>query len=158
PIIELKMCEGVFGAGPGDSATWDNRWDMCLQLRWNLTDLATRCDKQHAAEARVMQTQFAYDDLRGKLTSGVHESREAILSGREQYQSGQEQIRNAREAYRLSDDRFSRAIPGGGPSEILLSLQTVLGAEYNYLNALRNYDKAQLRLLILLGPGPDHGN
>jgi outer membrane protein TolC len=158
PIVELKMCEGLFGAGPGGSSTWDNRWDMLLQFRWNLTDLATRCDRQRAAEARVAQTQYAYDDLRGKLTAGVHESREGILSGREQYQSGQEQIKNAREAYRLSDDRLSRAIPGSSPSEVLISLQTVLAAEYNYLSALRNYNKAQLRLLVLLGPGPDHGH
>jgi outer membrane protein TolC len=157
PIVELKMCEGLFGAGPGASSTWDNRWDMCLQFRWNLTDLATRCDKQRTAEARVLQTQFARDDLRGKLTAGVHESREGILSGRNQYETGQEQIKNAREAYRLSDERFSKAIPGGSPSEVLLSLQTVLAAEYGYLSALREYDKAQLRLLILLGPSGEHG-
>src|SRR5207244_12389442 len=33
PVFEVRMAEGAFGAGPGDSLTWDNRWDLGLQAR-----------------------------------------------------------------------------------------------------------------------------
>jgi hypothetical protein len=47
---------------------------------------------------------------------------------------------------------------------VLLAIRALGGAQLNYLNAVRDYDKAQIRLLILLGraghdpcPNPGHG-
>src|SRR5262249_10372463 len=45
PVVEVCMGEGAFGAGPGASSTWDNRFDFVVSARWNLTEFATRCDK-----------------------------------------------------------------------------------------------------------------
>ena len=43
---------------------------------------------------------------------------------------------------------------GSSLSEVLLNLQALGGAQLNYLNAIRDYNKAQLRLLIFTtGPG-----
>src|SRR5260370_28904266 len=38
PVLGVRMAEGAFGAGPGSSSTWDNRFDLGLQARWNLTE------------------------------------------------------------------------------------------------------------------------
>ncbi len=99
------MAEGGFGTGPGDDMRWDNRWDLGLQFRWNLTQLVTAADRQRALCARTEQAHLAYEDLRRKLTAGVHESREVIVSGRDQIRLGQEQIDQARQAYNLSEKR-----------------------------------------------------
>jgi hypothetical protein len=37
--------------------------------------------------------------------------------------------------------------------DVLRSVLSLKEARYNYLSAVNSYDKAQLRLLLLLGPG-----
>jgi outer membrane protein TolC len=156
PILEMRMLEGGFGTGPGDSQVWDNRWELGLQARWNLTDLLTAHGRDRVLQAKSEQAHWAYQDLRGKLTAGVRESRVAIQSGREQVHLGEQQITEAKRAYQLSNDRLENSVPGSSASEVLLSLQSVSAAQLGYLNALRAYDNAQLRLLVVLGKASAH--
>jgi outer membrane protein TolC len=154
PVLQMNLAEGAFGAGPGDSLRWDNRFDLALQARWNLTEFLTAHERRRIAASKMQQAQLGYQDLRGKLTLGVQEAREASVSGRDQAAIGETQIKDAREAYRLSRERFVNLIPlkkGGSPSEVLLSIGALGRAQFNYLNALRDHDKAQLRLFILTG-------
>ena len=65
---------------------------------------------------------------------------------------GEQQISQARETHRLSEERLKN-IPGTQAGEVLLALQGTGVAQLNYLSAVRDYDKAQLRLMLLLGPG-----
>jgi outer membrane protein TolC len=157
PALEMHMAEGGFGTGPGDRQDWDNRWDFGIKARWNLTDLLTARDRQRVIQAKADQAHFAYEDLRGKLTAGVRESREVILSGKEKIRIGAEHIQDAERAYELSKERLRLNVKGNSYSEVLLGLQTLSLAQVNHLQALRAYDKAQLRLLLLLGmrPGRD---
>jgi outer membrane protein TolC len=91
--------------------------------------------------------------LQGKLTLGVQEARETIAGGTEQIRQAQEHIDKARRAYELSNDRLNLRVPGSTHSEVLLSLQGLGLAQANYLNVLREYNKAQVRLMVLLGGG-----
>jgi outer membrane protein TolC len=152
PILEMRMAEGAFGAGPGASLGWDNRWDLNLQARWNLTGLATARDRQRAAESKLQQVHLLYQDLRGKLTAGVQDAREAILSGRQQIHFGEQQIRHAREAYRLSHERLVRNVTGSSITEVQQTIRLLELAELTQVSTIGAYDKAQLRLMILLGP------
>jgi outer membrane protein TolC len=156
PILEMRMIEGGFGTGPGDRQLWDNRWDLGLQARWNLTELITAGDRQRVLQAKTDQAHWAYQDLRGKLTAGVQEARAAILRGREQIRLGEEQIQQAKRAHSLSNQRLDNSVPGSTASEVLLSLQSVSAAQAGYLSALRAYDQAQLRLLVVLGRASTH--
>jgi outer membrane protein TolC len=159
PIFETRVDEGAFGTGPGDDMRWDNRLDLGLQVRWNLTNLFTAKEQRRVLDAKSQQAHLAYQDLRGKLTTGVQESREAIIQGREQMRLGKDQIKSSREAYRLSNERLQNNVQGSTASEVLLGLQAVSAAQAGYLNTVRQYDKAQLRLLVLVGaafgPTPD---
>jgi outer membrane protein TolC len=156
PIFEVHMAEGGFGAGPGDSLTWDNRWDLAVQARWNLADLFTARDRERIAQSKLQQVHLSYQDLRGKLAAGVEASREATLSGDQEIRQDDEQIRQAQETYNISHTRLVNRIQGYSYSEVLLSLQSRGVAELNKLQDVRAYDKAQLRLLLLLGSGPHH--
>jgi outer membrane protein TolC len=155
PVFEVYMAEGIFGTGPGSRSDWDNRWDFGVAARWNLTEHLTRCDRERAIRAKTQQAHLAYLDLRSKLTAGVYEAREAILSGREQIRAIQEQITRAKRAHKLSDDRLKNNVAGSSASEVLLSLQALSLAQASYVTVLRAYDKAQLRLMLLLGPSSD---
>jgi outer membrane protein TolC len=158
PILEVCMAEGGFGAGPGDRLDWDNRWDLGVKARWNLTTLAAMKERQEAAQAKVQQAQLAYQDLRGKLTAGVQEARETSLSSRDEIKLGTDQILSAKQAYELSDQRRKDLPQAGSFSEVLLALGSFGRAEFAYLNAINTYDKAQLRLMMLLGPAACKGH
>jgi outer membrane protein TolC len=151
PVVEMCMDEGAFGAGPGDQMEWVNRWDMVVRARWNLTELASARDRKRVMQSKIQQAHWSYQDLRGKLAAGVEASREASLSGLDQVRFGRTQIEHAQKAYERSNYRLINNIQGRSPSEVLLAIRALGGAQLNYLNALRDYDKAQLRLLILLG-------
>ncbi len=152
PTLDLCLSEGAFGAGPDASLAWANRFDVGVEARWNLTELLRAKDEKRQAESKRRQVELTYDDLRGKLTLGVRESREAILAGREQINKASEQIKRASESYRLSDLRLKQNAPGASTAEVLQSLRGLEMAHFNYISAVNAYNKAQVRLLLLLGP------
>src|SRR6516225_8176870 len=90
PAFEMRMLEGTIGAGPGSRSNWDNRWDLGLQMRWNLTEYLTAMERQHIAQSQMNQLNISYKDLKDKLSAGVREAHEAILSCRDQLRDAQE--------------------------------------------------------------------
>ncbi len=151
PALEVNLREGAFGAGPGSQMSWDQRFDLALHARWNLTELFTLKERRLLNQAKVQQAHISYQDLRAKLSLGVQEAREAVLAGREQIGLGDEHIKNALEAYRLSNERLRLNVKGTSPSEVLLSIRALAAAQLTHVNTIREYDKAQLRLLVFLG-------
>jgi outer membrane protein TolC len=151
PILEMRMLEGGFGAAPGARLDWDNRWDLGLQARWNLTDLCTAPKVQRVAETRLNQLHLTYKDVRDKLALGVQEARDASVSGREEIRLAGEAVRHANEGYELSRKRLKENVPGSTTTEVLQFIRGLQAAYLNYINVIRDYDKAQLRLLVLLG-------
>jgi outer membrane protein TolC len=153
PAIEMHMGDWAYGAGPGSRTNWDNRWDLGLQARWNLTDLLNGRQRKRLADTRMQQAYLGYEDLRGKLTLGVKEAHEAARSNADQIGLAAAQIKHAEESYNLSDLRLRENIKGRSPSEVLLAVRALMGARLTYLHAVRDYDKAQLRLFVLTGAG-----
>jgi outer membrane protein TolC len=153
PTFEVRMAEGAFGTGPGDSMNWDNRWDLNLQARWDLSGFATARSRQRSGESRLRQASLNLQDLRAKLTAGVDEAREAVLSTHEQIALAEERIRRSQDAHRLHYD--ARKEPEDKRQiiqQLILNIRTLREARNDYLQTLSAYDKAQLRLLLLLGP------
>lgn len=154
PNVAFGLMEGAWGGGPGSRLDYDNRLDMGVAVYWNLTDLATRCERRRMLDAQREQAHLAYQDLRAKLTAGVQEARESIISGKEQIKLGKEQIEHAEKARERSKVRIDKTFPGATPTELMLSLQSLGNAQVSHLNALRDYNRAQLRLLLLVGCRP----
>ncbi len=154
PTVQLWAGEGDFGAGPGANISNSNRLDIGVAVGWNLTNLVTRCERQRVADAQRQQAHFAYADLRGRLALGVQEARETILGERDDIGLSQDQISHAEAANKLSKQRLEESIQGSSPSEVLMSLQGLGLAQWNYLNAVREYNKAQIRMLLLTGVPP----
>jgi outer membrane protein TolC len=150
PVFEVRMLEAAFGAGPGHVLDWDNRWDLGLAVRWNLTDLLTARDRLCIAESGLRQANLTLQELRARLAAGVQEAREAIVSGREQLALADEQVRKAREGYNLSWQRLKEPIQGSSVGEVLQAIRGLEAALINKLQTIRDYDKAELRLLLLL--------
>lgn len=153
PTLEISMAEGAYGAGPGATLNFDNRWDLGVHFRWSLNDLADRRNQQRILDIQREQARISYEDLRGKLTLGVRQAIEEIKAGNDQIQLAVKHIQAAEESYRLSDNRLRENIKGRSPSEVLLAARSLFAARLSYLNAIRDYDRAQLRLFLLVGTG-----
>jgi outer membrane protein TolC len=151
PVFEARALEGAFAAGPNDRLDWANRLDLGVQARWNLTELFTAKAQKRVARSLMAQTQLTHADVRAKLALAVREARETALSGEQEMTLATEQILRAKEAANLSDLRLTEGIAGASFSEVLLSRKAVAGAQAGYLGVLREFDKAQLRLLVLAG-------
>ena len=153
PVLEVGMLEGAFGCGPGSRSDWDNRLDVGVQARWNLTDLITGPQMERVIAARMQQAQLTYHDLRAKLTLGVEEARAASLSGRNEVHLVDEAVHHADEGFKLSRKRLQENIPGSTTTEVLQYIRGLQIAYAGYINAVSSYDKAQLRLMVLTGCG-----
>ncbi len=156
PAFDLFMNEGAFGTGPNASMSWANQMNLVLAARWNLTEVLTARERKHQADLQAAQVHLSYHDLRGKLALGVTEARAAILSGQDQIQLAQEQVRYAEKAYERSASRLKENIKGRSPSEVLLAVRALGGARLQLIQALRDLNKAEIRLLLLVGnPCPE---
>jgi outer membrane protein TolC len=153
PAVHLCLSEGLFGAGLGADMAFDNRFDATLQFRWNITTFLTAREQRKIAESKLMQVQLSMDDLRGKLTFGVQEAQNAIVSGRDQVAHGQQMIDHAAKAYELSSNRYEKNLPGASAGEVQQAIRAVEQAQVGYLSAVTSYNKAEARLLLLLGRG-----
>ena len=117
------------------------------------------CGRLHEAESKLQQVNLTLDDTRGRLTLGVREAYDAILSGREQIGYLTEEVRHARENYRLANLRLTQGVMGSSHAEVAQAVRSIEAAEFSRLGALSALDKAQVRLLLLVGPngGPGGG-
>jgi outer membrane protein TolC len=156
PTFEVYLGEGAFAAGPGGTLDLDNRLDLGLQVRWDLTALASGERQRRLAQSKLHQAHLRLEDLRGKLVAGVREAHSAIVSGRKQITWGSEQIRHAAEAYRISNLRLQEFARGSSMLEVQQTIRALDLAHFGYLQAVSEHNKAQVRLLLLLGPGPHH--
>jgi outer membrane protein TolC len=145
-VPELTRLAGAVSAGIGEAR---------LAHRACRAGHVLICARLQAAESKLQQVNLTLDDTRGKLTLGVREAYDAILSGREQVGYLTEEVRHARETYRLANLRLSQGVMGSSQAEVALAVRGVEAAEFSRLAALSALDKAQVRLLLLVGP--DHG-
>jgi outer membrane protein TolC len=151
PVFEMRMGEGAFGAGPDATQRWTNRFDLGVQMHWNLTELVTARDKRNLAQSRLEQAELAHHDLRGKLTLGVQEAQQTIQSSHKIIDLGAAQVKHAETTYKLSDLRLRNRVEGGSTTDVLNAIRALEAAQLNSLNAIRAYNKAQVRLMVLMG-------
>jgi hypothetical protein len=151
PTIGVNAIEGDFGGGPGARMDWGNRVDLCLQAKWNLTEFITAHEKRQLAQSRLTQATLTFEDLKAKLTLGVQQTRAEILSGQQRIISAGDMVKHASETYRLSKVRFMD-LPGNGFSDVIGAIRGLDRAHGDFLESIREYNKAQIRLMLLLGP------
>jgi outer membrane protein TolC len=151
PTVEAGAIEGLFGAGPGGSMDFDNRFDVLVQARWNLTDLFTAKDQQRRADSQIRQVELSYQDVRAKLTAGVEEAQQASVGGREEIRLAGDAVSHANKGYELSNKRLKDNVPGSSTAEVAGYIRALQTTYLNYLGVVSDYDKAQLRLLVLTG-------
>lgn len=153
PIVEMRMLEAAFGAGQGSTLDFDNRWDLGLQFRWNLNEFFTSDQKLRQAHSRLYQAQLTYEELQSKLAAGVRTAHQVVLQTRKQLELATEQIKLAMTTYDEAKSRLENN-QTDTTTEMMQAIQSLQSAQLAALNLIRNHNKAQVQLLVLLGPMP----
>ena len=114
------------------------------------------CGRLQMAQSQLQQAQFSLMNTQLKLRAGVEEAFSAVVSGREQIAKASTAIDHAKETYRIMDLRETEESPQDRVRNrtydgVLNSIRQLSQAYSNYLTAVSDYNKAQMRLLILLG-------
>ena len=114
------------------------------------------CGRLQMAHSQLQQAQLSLVGMQAKLRAGVEEAISAILSGRDQIAHAADAIKNAGETYRsldsiLKNQGAETTLKNNTYNAVLSSIQQLSQAHANYLKAVNSYNKAQLRLLLLLG-------
>ncbi len=115
-----------------------------LQIACNLTGSCKYCGRVKYVELKAEEVRVAREDQAGKLRLGVLEARSAILRC-------SDQVRHAAEAYRLSNIRLDDMLTMATLGDVMQSIRLLKAAHFGYLQAVAAYDKAEVRLLVLLG-------
>jgi outer membrane protein TolC len=138
----------------------------CAQRICHRTGAALICGRLHMAQSELQQAQLALVDLQGKLKAGVEEAVTAIHSGREQITLASTAIQHAAETYRITNLRLESegavdSMRNNTYNAVLNSIRQLSQAHTNYLTAVNAYNKAEARLLLLIGTYNDckpHGH
>jgi hypothetical protein len=107
--------------------------------------------ERRKAESKLHQAFWNDEDVRGKLTAGVTAAYSVVSAGRRRQELLDAQLRNAAETYSLSNARLLKNVPGNSIPEVAQALNALVAARRTHVEALSEYDKAQISLLVLLG-------
>lgn len=151
PEVNVQLGEGAFGAGFGSSMTWSNRLDLGIHAKWNVSDLLLADRKKAVVFAQMNEVQWTYQELRSKLTLGVQEARSTIHHTGAQFTVAEDQIKRAQEAAKTFAVILKEEPMHLRYGEMMQFHKAVALAQLNYVEVLREFDKAQLRLMVLLG-------
>ncbi len=126
------------------------------QRRCTRTGAPLVCARLQMAQSQLQQAQLSLLSLQRKLRAAVEDAYTAILSGRDQISLASQAIDHAKETYRIMDLRETEESPADRVRNktydgVLNSIRQLSQAQSNYLTAVSNYNKAQIRLLLLLG-------
>jgi outer membrane protein TolC len=114
------------------------------------------CGRLQMAQSQLQQAQLSLLNLQLKLRAGVVDAFTAILSGLEQIDLASKAIDHAKETYRIMDLRVTEESPEVATRNktydgVLNAIRQLSQADSNYLTAVNDYNKAQMRLLLMLG-------
>jgi outer membrane protein TolC len=114
------------------------------------------CGRLQMAQSQLRQAQFALVSVQLKLRAAVEDAFTAVVAGQQEIEQASQAIDHAKETYRIMDLRVTeedpaRAVQNKTYDGVLNSIRQLSQAHSNYLTAASDYNKAQVRLQILLG-------
>jgi outer membrane protein TolC len=151
PSVGLSYSTGEFGGAPGSSiGDTDQRDDLALTLYWQFdgVGLGHRA-RESERRAQLKQIDLRREQLRDDIVAEIRAGYALVQSLRQQIGFAELTVQRAEQAYELHRERIYDQ--QGLPLEAMQAMQTLATAELAQLEALINYDLAQIRLHTALG-------
>ncbi len=123
----------------------------CLQTGCRLTGRCTLCGRLEAIEAKIEQVRQTRADLAGKIEAGVREAHAEIVAGPGQIAEANRQAEQANHAYDRAEQLLNEFKKPDNINDVLGAIHGLESANFGRIDAVSTYNKAQVRLQVLLG-------
>lgn len=164
PTFVAQTGYGAFGGGQGsDLINFGGRFDANVGVYWDVMDIVGTKQTRELACSKKRQAMLEHEKLEGKLAAGVRIARYRAIAARRRITSAEKEVDLAIRAYSQSKKRMDADVAPNrevdlGLVEVLPSISALASARANYLEAVIEYNKAQIELMYLTGQhmGPQH--
>jgi len=136
--------------------------DTFYFVEWNVLDQmgGLLSSRSRAAKARVKQAQLHREQVGDRVAAEVLTARERVLTAGEQITTSQQAVTQAEEALRVSEERLREVVgvlrdSGITVLEVLQAQEALTRARRNFINAVVDYNQAQVGLAHSLGNPSD---
>lgn len=150
PSLELDFGQGTFGGGFGsDFQDFDSRTDIGVHVYWDLMRVFGTAQTRELFESQRRQATLTQRQIMGKVSSGVIVARNSAIKSLERVRLAEMEIDTAIRSYKLSQARLKAAETLS--FEVLQAIGLLGKARANYLQAVMDYNRAQILLQYLIG-------
>lgn len=149
-LIASSTYGGLGGGRGGDLGNFGDRHETIVGFSWRI-GAGGLFDKgrQKAAEARLQQSNISEEKVREHLARLVLEAHATSLSARDRLATARVLLKDAEEIVSLSDQRKEFGV--GVVLEMIQAGKDLVRSQQEYLQAIADWNKAQLALAIYTG-------
>lgn len=151
PSVLLGMSYGGLGGGLGGAITnTDDRWDADAMAYWELRNigLGDRAAQREMSSA-ARQAQFREVAILDRIAREVTEAHAKVIKRKQRIEIAKKGVIAAEKSYSLNLKRIENA--QGLPIETLQAIQALATARQNYLDAVVDFNVAQIELCRATG-------
>lgn len=154
PNLHVGGSGGGFGGGQGsDLPKIDGRADLDVIVAWQLKNLGVGVNADRRQKSSLLrQARLSLAQARDIVAADVTQAYHEIVGTQQQVENAQANLGNASDAMSKTIERI-RGLEGN-PLELIQSLDAMKQAREDYLNAVTNFNVAQLKMLLATGSGP----
>lgn len=159
PKVTLQNQTGSFGGGLNDDLTnFSTRNALSVQLFWEVRNLGFG-NRAGVAERRAAADQARYQlaEAQARAAAEVVEAAQTAAAKFEAIAPSEEAVKEAAELYRINKSGTQNVVGANNLFDALRPLQAIQAlntARLNYLSAIMDHNRAQLRLLAATGTPP----
>lgn len=150
PVVEGFAGGGSFAGGTGGTIdNWGDRSDFALNLKWDVTRALGSNRLREMNDSRRREAGLELSKVKEKLTTGVIVSYQTAKVAEIRIRESEKELALATEALDLSDARLKGAV--GQAIEVSQAILQLSQAKRHYLEAVTDYNRAQITLSYLIG-------
>jgi outer membrane protein TolC len=159
PKLTVANQTGTFGGGLNDDLQrFDARNALSVQLFWEVRNLGLG-NRFDADERRAVldQAQYQLLDVQARASAEIVEAAQLAAAKYESLDLAERAVKEATELYRINKEGTMNVVDAKNLFDALRPLQAIQvlnQARLNYLNAVIDFNKAQIRLFTAMGNPP----
>jgi outer membrane protein TolC len=152
PTVSIASGLGAFGGGEGSAlGDFGDRTDVGVSAYWDVLKIMGTKHTREMFAVKRRQAVLEQQKLEARLAAGVKVARSRAVEARKMIREAEVEVDLAIQRYALSKKRMEAGLLQMPALEMLPAIGILGSARANYLQAVIEFNKAQVELMYLLG-------
>lgn len=152
PTVSITSGLGAFGGGEGSTlGDFGDRTDVGVSAYWDVLKIMGTKHTREMFASKRRQAVLEQQKLESRLAAGVKVARSRAVEARKMIREAEVEVDLAIQRYALSKKRMEAGLLQMPALEMLPAIGILGAARANYLQAVIEFNKAQVELMYLLG-------